>query len=979
MDQVDEIKSKVDIVDIIGGYVALKKAGRNFSGLCPFHSEKTPSFMVSAERQSFKCFGCFPAGALIKTPTGLHPIELVREGDYVVSGKGVPRKVLATHKRKFEGHLVEVTPRKYSYTTVLTTDHMVYTLKTASYLKKYKYLSKRLRSYFSLSGEGVSGKMQKYFSIEKVPAEKLKIGDYLLYPIDETVEKLGYLDLLEFQKRANPKHGSMPREFPTRIKLDENFLRLLGYYVAEGSSHRAYVRFSLGGHELNFAREIVYLLKSVFKLDSSIHVRKPGKTGVEVTCCNSFLANIFENMCGKGASNKHFPYLLEKIDFDRQKTLINAVLKGDGYTRFIKKSPNKNYSIVTISKVLAEQLTDFLLRNKMYPSVASGKAHVDKRLVNHRQSYKINWYEKGEERYSMVYRGDEGTKYWILPIRELSRRPFKGIVYNFTVEQDHSYVANNFVVGNCGEGGDVFTFLERIEGWDFRETLEELAKRAGVKLKEFAPSPKTKARDKLIEINKLAARFWQHMLLVHKAGEGARQYLHDRKIKRETWEKFGLGYAPNGWDNTLKFLTKRGFSLADCASAGIILTRGLRSNSYYDRFRGRLIFPLADSRGQIMGFSARVVGKEQANEPKYINSPQTEIFTKGSLLFGLDVAREQIRKKNEAVLVEGEFDAISAYQVGIGNTVASKGTALTEMQVSLLARLCENVSLCFDSDLAGDAASRRGIELLDERGINVKVVKLGKFKDPDEFIIADPSGFKGAITEAQNIYDYFIESATSRNDATTAVGKKKIGQELVSTIAKIGDDLMRAHYIARLAKVLDLEVNLVADAVSKKVMPEEKSVKVDEELKKEKVDNEHYFLALVIANDFVDKKILDLVTVSEFQNSQARALWQWFHDIIVHSDRESLKQLFRKLPAELSEFVDSLYFANISLDFSDNSELVAEIEKSALHIKEAALKRKLKVISAKMKEAQNKNSEKELVKLTNQFNDLSTKVKSLKI
>lgn len=263
----------------------------------------------------------------------------------------------------------------------------------------------------------------------------------------------------------------------------------------------------------------------------------------------------------------------------------------------------------------------------------------------------------------------------------------------------------SFKCFGCGEGGDVFTFLEKVEGWDFRETLQELAKRTGVKLKEFAPTEKTKTRGKLIEVNKMIARFWQHLLLTHKAGDAARKYLEGRGIGREMWEKFGLGYTPEGWDNGLKFLTKRGFSLADCASAGIILSRGGRSNSYYDRFRGRLMFPISDARGQIMGFSARVIGKERSSEPKYINTPQTEIFSKGSLLFGLNVAKDEIRKKNEAVLVEGEFDVIAAHQVGISNVVASKGTALTEMQVGLLARLCENVALCFDSDSASSPLS----------------------------------------------------------------------------------------------------------------------------------------------------------------------------------------------------------------------------------------------------------------------------------
>lgn len=566
-----------------------------------------------------------------------------------------------------------------------------------------------------------------------------------------------------------------------------------------------------------------------------------------------------------------------------------------------------------------------------------------------------------------------------VPLKKAGRN-FTGLC-PFHTEKTPSFMVSaerqSFKCFGCGESGDVFTFLEKLESWDFRETLQELAKRTGVKLKEFAPTEKTKTRDKLVEVNKMVARFWQHLLLNHKAGEAARKYLDGRGIAREMWEKFGLGFAPDGWDNSLKFLTKRGFSLADCASAGIILSRGGRSNSFYDRFRSRLMFPIADARGQIMGFSARVIGQEQKTEPKYINTPQTEIFSKGSLLFGLNVAKDEIRKKNEAVLVEGEFDVIAASQAGVGNVVASKGTALTEMQVGLLARLCENVALCFDSDLAGDAASRRGIELMDERGLNVKVVKLGKFKDPDEFVRADATGFKKAILAAHNIYDYFIESATARFDATTAVGKKKIGQELIGLIAKITDDLVRAHYIAKLARVLDLEVNLVAEAVTKKVMPAENVSAIPEVLKAEKVDSEHYFLSIVLARDSIDSKVLAMVEGADFENNNARALWKWLHDIIPVHKSKSLKQLFKKLPVELSEFVDSLYFINISLDFTDGGGLDIEIEKSASRVRVDSIRRKLKVISFKIQVAQSKNDDSETERLTGQFKQLSGLVKQL--
>ena len=324
-DQVDEIKSKVDIVEVVSSYVPLKKAGRNFSGLCPFHGEKTPSFMVSAERQAFKCFGCFPRGALIKTPKGLHPIESINYGDYVISGKGRARRVIATHRRLFKGKLIEVTPRKLSYATELTEDHLVYTLKTAPYLKRYKYLSKRLRLYNNLSEQKLRYKLDKYFSIEKIHAGDLKIGDYVLYPINQDVRTNHILNFLDYFSERPRKRGVRPREFPLKLQINANLLKLIGYYIAEGSSHRAYIRFSLGSHEKDFAQDIVSLIKALFNLDSSIHFRNDKKTGIEVTCCNSLVAIIFQNMCGKGAADKHIPFQLENIKPEKQKILINAI------------------------------------------------------------------------------------------------------------------------------------------------------------------------------------------------------------------------------------------------------------------------------------------------------------------------------------------------------------------------------------------------------------------------------------------------------------------------------------------------------------------------------------------------------------------------------------------------------------------------------------------------------------------------------
>lgn len=527
----------------------------------------------------------------------------------------------------------------------------------------------------------------------------------------------------------------------------------------------------------------------------------------------------------------------------------------------------------------------------------------------------------------------------------------------------------------CGEGGDVFTFLEKIEGWDFKETLEELAKRAGVKLVKQGPTEGGRVREKLLAINALAEKFYSHILDKHPAGETGRKYLEKRGIEPTLWQKFGLGYVPDKWDSILTFLTKRGYSFGEVATSGLIIGReqGARNTSYYDRFRGRIMFPLKDARGAILGFSGRVVG--ESREAKYINSPETPIYIKGNLLFGLDVARSAIREKNEAVLVEGEFDVLSAHYAGVLNVVATKGTALTDKQVAILSRLCENVVLCFDQDLAGDAAARRGIELLDIAGVNVKVVEIKGAKDPDEFAKSDPKGFKDAISHASNIYDYFIDSAIERNGDKTAEAKRKIGREVLPVISKISDDLMRAHYVGKLAERLELETSMIADAVSKKRNDiEVTSITPVSSSTKAVLSHEEYLLALFLAGDELLVSVIGELDPSDFESSDSRAFFKWLRAIIGDSKLFRKRDLIAKIPEKFSTFVDHLYLVNISPAVLERELWAQELLKVAARIKRHSIARQLLAISAELKEAQKQGDLAKIGKLSIKFDTLSKSI-----
>lgn len=573
-----------------------------------------------------------------------------------------------------------------------------------------------------------------------------------------------------------------------------------------------------------------------------------------------------------------------------------------------------------------------------------------------------------------------------IPLKKTGRN-FAGLC-PFHSEKTPSFMVSAerqvFKCFGCSEGGDVFTFLEKIEGWDFREALEELAKRAGVKLTAVKVSSGAKLKEKLVTINNLCSKFYKYLLLKHKAGERARAYLAERGIPQTLWEKFDLGYAPAEWESLANFLTKRGYTLSDIATAGLVIGRGAGSGSgYYDRFRDRLMFPIKDSRGTILGFAGRLIEQETRNgeqetrkEAKYINSPETPIFTKGNLLFGLDIARSVIREANEVVLVEGEFDVLSSHIANVGNVVASKGTALTQMQVATLSRLCERVVLCFDTDLAGDAAARRGIELLDLAGMTIKVARLGKFKDPDEMAQKDPQGFRAAIKSGVDIYDYFIDSAASRNNPKTPVGKKKIGQEILSVLSKISDDLVRAHYISKLAAILDLETQLIADAVSKsanKFMADEATVDGSSRSADvaPRIGREEYFLALLVSQNDIPREIFEMVSEKDFTSEQASKFFKFLRDIIKRPKAGNLANILKDLPSDLSGFVDDLYLIEIVGDFTEREKWAAETVKIGKMIKRDSLKRKLSQISQKLSEAQGKSDSKQVSNLLREFAKIS--------
>jgi DNA primase len=354
----------------------------------------------------------------------------------------------------------------------------------------------------------------------------------------------------------------------------------------------------------------------------------------------------------------------------------------------------------------------------------------------------------------------------------------------------------------CGVGGNVFSFLMKQEKKDFREVVESLAERVGVEIpNDRTPSSEAAARraEPLLAANQGAAHFYHDFLLTRKEAQAARSYLEKRGISAETTRNFGLGFAPDSWDalwQTLK--TKIPENILE--RSGLLVSK--KGGGFYDRFRNRVIFPIVDLKGNTVAFGGRVLDDSL---PKYLNSPETDIYTKGRHLYGLYHARQYLRERDAAIIVEGYMDVIACHQAGVRNAVASLGTALTSDQARLIKRHTRNCYILYDADAAGESATMRGLEICLEEGLEVKIVRLPEGHDPDSFLRQNgPEAFAGELARAQTLFEYKLAQLKRKSDARSVEGRVKIANEMIQLFGRVKNEIARSAWIAELASQLGL-------------------------------------------------------------------------------------------------------------------------------------------------------------------------------
>lgn len=370
----------------------------------------------------------------------------------------------------------------------------------------------------------------------------------------------------------------------------------------------------------------------------------------------------------------------------------------------------------------------------------------------------------------------------------------------------------------CNKGGDVFSFVMEKEHMEFPEVLRMFAERTGIQLKQGDVKLQNQ-KTKLYDIMDAAVEWW-HARLASDEGKAARDYLTKRGLSNEIIMGWQLGFAPEAWDRLSQHLVTKGFTLADIIASGVVAERpnkvqGDRRLPFYDRFRGRVIFPIRDANGTVVGATARVLPGARDDTAKYMNTPETLIYNKSRLLFALDRAKQAIKEAEFAVMVEGNMDAIASHAAGVANVVAVSGTALTPEHAKLLHRYTDTVALCFDEDIAGQTASRRGVDLLLKEGFEVSVVTLPKgVKDPDECIQKDAALWRRAVDERRPMFAALFAKAKER-DVTNVREKKAIAKDLLPLIAKVADAVERSHYIRELSTLLHVPENFLYDALPK--------------------------------------------------------------------------------------------------------------------------------------------------------------------
>jgi DNA primase len=525
--------------------------------------------------------------------------------------------------------------------------------------------------------------------------------------------------------------------------------------------------------------------------------------------------------------------------------------------------------------------------------------------------------------------------------------------------------------GQCNEGGDIFRYVMKKEGWDFSQSLKYLAQRAGVQLETPTPEKQEaeQRHDRLRALLEDAATFFHHQLTQTAPGAAALAYLHERGLLPETIQIFALGYAPDSWDLGVRYFTSKNYSAVDLIETGLVSERQ-DGDGIYDRFRNRIMFPIRDGTGRMAGFGARRLN--QQDEPKFLNSPQTVLFDKGKLLYGLDRARKAIREHDQVVIVEGYLDVIALHQTGYTNTVSAMGTALTEDQFRNLKRVTRRLVLALDADAAGEKATLRGLEtarqamdhseelVFNPRGLlryearleaDLRVTTLPQGLDPDEVALKDPEAWGQIIKAAKPIVLHVLEVLSAGRDLEDPKVKSDIVERLLPLIEDIPNPVERDTYRQKLARTLKLDERVLTGGSIESLHPNrraatsgvtraKKSIELEGIAEKLPHTLEAYCLSLLLGKPDtlyqVDRALLTAgltrLEVQDFMHSDHQVLARLVQNALEQEEMDPAEFLIKNLPKPLQDLVESLRQPLVGKEYKENV-LVEDLVRSIMRLR----------------------------------------------
>ncbi len=528
----------------------------------------------------------------------------------------------------------------------------------------------------------------------------------------------------------------------------------------------------------------------------------------------------------------------------------------------------------------------------------------------------------------------------------------------------------------CQAGGNAFSFLMQYERVEFPEAVEILAKKAGVTLPQSRQDAHGASglSDQLYKLNELAASFYEQTL-DSPQGLEAQNYLVKRGITRETAKLLKLGLAPKKWDGLIKHARAEGVSLTVLEKAGLILAR--EGGGFYDRFRDRIIFPIFDIKARVIAFGARQIcdpsGKTPGDKgsPKYINSPETLLYVKGRHLYGLHLSKDAIRERDSVAVVEGYLDFIAPYQAGVSNIVASLGTALTYEQIRLIKRFTQNVTMVYDADNAGQMATLRSLDMFVEEGMSVRVVSLPAGFDPDSFIRAHGAAeFRGRIAEAENLFDYKIRILKSRHNVKDIEHKAAVSLEMLSTIHKCKNAILRSEYIRKLAQELDVAEDALLAELRKIKEPGVFS-HAGPDVKKKLLNvtpTEKLLIQLMLEESSLISRVKDVLEPADFQDERVSQAVSLMFELFEQGKRVEPSCLVNKLRDDsiLRLVCESSVSEEVSEQHKEKiiDDCIQRLKGRRLNLRKQCLHREIKT-------AQASGDEERLHKLMSEFQHLT--------